>query len=83
MLWCSLHLKTTQMKKTKTHFAHETLATIVAGLTTLAIILCMAITLSSCQTTYSGMGRQVAPMVHDYDVKEIKFQANSNGFSNR
>ena len=59
--------------------SHETLAVITAGLVTLAIILCMSITLSSCSTTSkTGIGHQIAPMVKNYDVKKIKLQANSN-----
>lgn len=65
-------------KKSKQYVAHETLAVVITGLFTLAIIIALSATFSSCSTTQQvGYGHKVAPMVN-YDVKKIKLQANSN-----
>lgn len=65
-------------KKSKTYVAHETLAVIITGVFTLAIIMALSISMTSCSSTRQvGIGHQIAPMVN-YDVKKIKLQANSN-----
>ena len=57
----------------------EMIALFVSIIYILGIVICASF-LSSCATSYPGMGYKVAPIVSDYNVKDIKSQTSSNVF---
>jgi len=67
------------MKKLKNNFYKwQKIVTIFISLLYVIAIIVVVNVMSSCSTTYESGARKIAPIVHKYDVKDIKYQTSHN-----